>query len=301
MISSNDTCKLCPGVPYIQPTQVNPPLSHRNIDETRTKNESVDYTSRSAAGWNSSNSMSQDIFDFGLTLLQCAIGDLTFVDPNFCFTPENVKVAVDSITAKKNYKTSCCVFHSEDLIRKSLGLINSSNGSFRKKILTNNFSIKSPNPQISTSKSSSGATHPSCSFLSLLNLGGRFSESFIDFLCCCLKIDPTQRPDASVLMNHEFLSSSHKCNGPLLDLPDLIRLEQGANQLRTPIAKKHLDKFMEALNVVFLNREVKQKLDAIIERAQKRTDDKRIQDLARELGVPANNLFERLKECLGQN
>jgi serine/threonine protein kinase len=245
--------------------------------------------------------MAQDIFDFGLTLLQCAIGDLTFVDPSFTFTPENVKVAVDSITAKKNYKTSCCIFHSEELIRKSLGLINSSNGSFRKKILTNNFSIKSPNPQVNSFKSSSGATHPSCSFLSLLNLGGRFSDSFIDFLCCCLKIDPAQRADASVLLNHEFLSSNHKCQGPILALPDLIRLEHGSTQLRTPIAKKHLDKFMEALNVVFLNREVKQQLDAIVERAEKRTEDKRVQDLANELGVSANNLFERLKECLGQN
>lgn len=228
-------------------------------------------------------------------------------DTHATLTPENIKLALESITAKKHYKTSCCILHNEDVIKKALGFISSSasgsnSNSFKKKVLTNNFSIKSPRP---LSSKQSYYQNNECTMLHMLTLGDRFSESFIDFLCCCLRLDPSQRSDARELLNHEFLSESHHNFGPLLSLSELLRLEAKDTTYKAyadGLGHKHLDKFVEALKVVFLNKEVKQKFDLIqFRNGRTAIEEKRLIELSKELDVSPSTLSRKLKNCLNDD
>lgn len=242
---------------------------------------------------------SQDIFDLGFMLLQCALGDLTLYDSSNLLSLKNVKTALDHPALKRAIKKDvCCFLHNEELMREILRLLPEMSPP---KILQNNSHVKEDSKE---SYSSSAPSH--VSLLELLTLGNRFSKSFLDFLCCCLKLDSTKRPNIHHLLSHEFLNSTSS-QGPLVNLSELLKMEmKDTNWLEGEcaegMAEKHLDKFIEALRLAFLDQNMRIKFDSIVHLHRKtETTEKKIADLAHELGLSPTKLSERLSDKLNES
>jgi hypothetical protein len=222
------------------------------------------------------------------------------MDLNGSLTPENIKLALDSMMVKKNRGSACCLLHSEGIIKKALGFItNSANNFLRKSVLKNNFSVKHNTMR----ESVQNRLHNTISIFDLLTTCHRFSDSFIDFLCSCLKLDPSQRPDPKALLNHEFLSDNHHSLGPLVTLNDIVKIQDVdvnvITEYTAQMSNAQVDKFCEALHVVFLNKEVRQKFDMISSRNPiKNAEDRKIVEVANEIDVPPHLLWEKLVQTV---
>ena len=246
-------------------------------------------------------SLAQDIFDFGFTLLQCAVGDFSMYDLTGQITLENLKIMLNSKALKKYAQNSCCLLHSEEFVRRIIGSINTPNDSatLKKKIMTNSFMVRSPrNGDKKARESIQMSSH--IPLIEVLTAGNRFSEDFVDFLCNCLKLDEHQRMGATDLLNHNFLGENHICKGPVVSVKEFMRLRSKENDIikvgAEKISSEHLEKFSEALGVVFLNRDVKEKCEGLLNKeVTSKFDDKKIVDLADELEVSPRRLWNRLK------
>ena len=102
-------------------TSVGGMSSHRALKEDnlgpgiqRVQNENIDYIDEMITQSN----FSQDIFDYGFMLLQCAIGDFSFYDSSNLLTLENVKLAIKRLHAQRRSSRTCCLIHSEGIVRK---------------------------------------------------------------------------------------------------------------------------------------------------------------------------------------
>ena len=249
-------------------------------------------------------SQAQDIFDFGYVLLQCALGDFSMSDPTGILTLENLKGLLDSRALKKHSQNACCLLHSEELVRKLLSSANNSynNTTVKKKIITNSFLLRSPR---ATDIKNPSQSAPSLyiPLLEVLTTGNRFSEEFEDFLCCCLKLEESKRIKARDLLNHSFLSEDHNCKGPNISLKEFLKIvvkeNESSKHVVTNFTQNHLEKFTEALSVVFLNKNVQDKFERMIKKDPfQKVDDKKIQDLANELEVEPNKLWEHVKTIM---
>ena len=244
---------------------------------------------------------SQDIFDLGFMLLQCAIGDLSLYDTSNLLNLKNVKTVVESSTFKNSLKRdACCLLHNESIVRHAMKFTPGIN-------LPSNKS-KSSSDSLSTkgnSKSSSlNDAHYQMPLMEILNFGNRFSESFLDFLCKCLRFDHIQRLDTQILLNHEFLSDGYQCYGPKITVHDLMKMENKSEESVNHkdidgIARKHLEKFIEALRIVLLDKNMRSKFESIVQLNLKtEITQKRIIELAYELGLPTQKVHDKLIECL---
>ena len=244
---------------------------------------------------------SQDIFDLGFMLLQCAIGDLSLYDTSNLLTLKNIRTVIENPAFKKSLKKdACCLLHNEGIVRNAMKFTPGIN-------LPSNKS-KSSSDSLSTkanSKSSSlNDAHYQMSLMEILNFGNRFSKGFLDFLCNCLRFDHVHRLDTQILLSHEFLSDGYQCHGPKITVHDLMRIENKSEESVNHkdidgIARKHLEKFIEALKTVLLDKNMKTKFESIVQLNLKtETTQKRIMELAYELGLPTQKVHDKLIECL---
>ena len=247
----------------------------------------------------------QDIFDFGFTILTCMLSPLDLCDSNNFLTIENLHELIEIIPLKKMFaKDICCVLHSEEQLRKiSANMkINQQNiNLMESKIpLTNNFNFSNPIESLKTIKSCT-SSYETKSILTILREQNRYSESCLDFLCSCLKIDPEQRITTNVLLSHEFLSDNHQSLGPNVSLAELMRLDDsplnlGSKQLNQSMREKQTDKLIGALKVVFMNKEVRNKFESMLNSSPNNIiDQKKLLSLGAELDIPSWMIWERLQ------
>ena len=227
-------------------------------------------------------------------LLQCAIGDSGLFDNSDIFTLKNIKTVIENPGFKKALKkNSCCLLHHEEIVREAIGFMPGVASKSKA-----NLHIKG----IQFSNVLSSSTQ--LSLLELLTQNGRFSKNFIDFLCLCLRFEHTQRLDTQSILTHEFLSENHRCNGPLVSLSELFKTEiKDAASLGVKyaegMAENHLDKFIEALKIVLLDKGIQLKFEAIVHLNRKtETTERRITDLAHEFGLTTTKLYDKLAMAL---
>ena len=250
----------------------------------------------------------QDIFDFGFTILTCMLSPLDLYDNNIShfLTIDTLHELIEIMPSKKILaKDICCVLHSEEQLRKIAANISTNQqniSSIASRVpMTNNFSCSSPIETSKTLKRSYNFSYETKSILTLLKEQNRYSDSCLDFLCSCLKIDPEQRITANVLLSHEFLSDNHQSLGPNVSLAELMRLDNGSlhrdnKQLDQSMIDKQGDKFIEALKVVFMNKEVRSKFESMLNSSQTNTiDQRRLLNLEAELDIPSWKIWERLQ------
>ena len=241
--------------------------------------------------------LAQDIFDFGFILLQCALGDLSTYDLNNFITLENLKSVLSSLASQKKTDV-CCLLHDEDLVRKIISI----NGFHMTNQKKSEESYGRKRMQLLDDLNLNQSFYPDAPYLSLyevLSSSNRFSEAFLNFLCGCLKLDSEQRLKTETLLDHEFLNEYHEPCGPQISFQEVLRLTQksGTGKSHENEQEKEVNKIGEALRMVFLNRHVKDKFDMMVSRSNKgELDDKRVMDLAGELGVSAKKLKKKLTE-----
>ena len=247
--------------------------SHRSLKDDnleagiqRVQNEHIGYIEEMITQSN----FSQDIFDYGFMLLQCAIGDFSIYDSSNLLALENVKLAIKRLHVQRRSSRACCLIHSEAIVRKTVELLKHKNHSQAKSNEPEDFYVP---------------------LVEVLEQRDRFSKNFEEFLCACLKIDSSQRFDIKDLAIHDFLLDSHISQGPLLSMKELMNIEATEAYFKKEeginLSEKHLNKLSEALKVAFLNRNIKDKFKKRIQNVQNRKNDEiRMNDLANELSVP---------------
>jgi len=253
---------------------------------------------------------SSDIFDLGHLLLTCALGNLEFFDPSGFYSLENLKSLKDLVPSyRRHTKNFCCVLHNEEELRRwfcELSPTRKLRETGQKAPLTNNFALKSPKNQDSNSSSSKRTPSP-VSLLDLLRRNNRFSDSFIDFLCNCLQIESNSKPSTKSLLDHEFLSETHTSHGPILSLSELLSTSRKhqENKQSNSINEEQLTRVTDAMKIVLMNREIKEKLakyshNELYENKASREYQK-LTTLATELGVPLSSLIDKFRNDLFVN
>jgi len=233
---------------------------------------------------------SQDMFDLGFLLLQCALGDFNLYDPSAIFTLKNIKTVIENPGFKRSLKkNACCLLHYEAAVREAIGFMPG---------------VQAPGLKGKVPLKEKNSTFSYIPLLELLQSGNHFSEGFTDFLCTCLRFDYTQRLDTQVLLAHDFLRENYRLQGPSVSINELMKIEIkdfetfDANPVQG-LAENHLDKFIEGLKIVLLDKSIKLKFEAIVHLNYKtETTEKRIAELAEELGLPTLRLYDSLVKAL---
>lgn len=213
--------------------KLGPKLSH-NFDSTKnhfnhwrsllTKLKPIKNVTQNNAS--NLNDLNDGLFEIGLILLYCAIGEMelfdlnggsgdlkkhfedketTFLksDTNFFLNDRKKELKNEEIEFDSEIiGSSCCFLHllwdcCED---KKLG-------DYLKKRHSSNFF-----------KNFSRKT----ALLMKKIINQRFSKEFVDFLCCCLKFNQKNRPNIDSLLKHEFFSFKKKKDD--IDIKDLIKI-----------------------------------------------------------------------------
>ena len=233
---------------------------------------------------------SQDIFDIGLILLQCALGGFEVYDVNNFYATESIKQVLDKVKSSKMTHRYCCLLHNEEILREMCTTPSISVSTFntKKQPLTNNFSIKSPRTILSIE-----TVKVNASLYQIFQQQGRYSESFIDLLCLCLKIGPTERSDAKALLNHEFFSKNHVSLGPKILMSEIMnvynsnfscKMEDQRNKNANNFLNVQVDRFLEGLKMVFMSGDVRENFDQMLMKTGvKEINNRKIIDLATEL------------------
>lgn len=254
-----------------------------------------DEDSQSSSSFSHQKDLAQDIFDFGFLLLQCALGDLSTYDLNNLITLENVRNVISSLSSQKKTDV-CCLLHDEDLVRK---LISINAPHMTNKKVEESYGRK--RIQLLEDLNLNQSFYPDAPYLSLYEVlsTNKFSEAFLNFLCSCLKLDAEQRCSAENLLEHEFLNEYHETCGPQVSFQEVLKLVKSSNSGNgmENEKEKEMNKIGEALRMVFLNRQVKDKFDFMVSRSSKgELDEKRVSELAGELGVSARKLKRKLTD-----
>lgn len=246
-----------------------------------------------------SNHYYGDIFDLGYLLLTCALGNLELFDPSGFYSLENFKDLTRS-SQRSRLKNTCCILHCEEELRKSHYEFSPTirlRESGQKAPLLNNYQVKTPRSQRSSNGlNNSKATYP-FTLLELLRRHNRFSEAFLDFLCCCLQINSTARRDIRTLLEHEFVSTTHTSLGPFLSLNELLSSERKFQDNHEN--EEHVVQVFEAIKIVLLNSDGKERFTAItnpnVLNNRNSREYRKISDLAYELGVSIESLINRFR------
>ena len=242
----------------------------------------------------SSPAFAQDTFDFGLVILQCAVGgDLSIYDPPNTLTWSNIKTVVTGPTFQKNESYACCLIHSEIMVRKAI----------MKNLEGTDQKLKHNKNGKRETKEEPEKNEPYLSLREILKMKNRFSDAFESFLCSCLKLNANKRTDLKSLATHKFMTADNIHKGPLLSINELLQVEKAEslnhNQQENShnMYRKHLEKLDEALRVAFLNKAVKEKFDLALFKGQESLNHKRLRDLAEEIGAPEHQLEKMIKDC----
>ena len=264
------------------------------------------YTPKAINSNNSNQSTRQfanDIFDLGFLLLTCAVGNLKFYDNTGFFNLEKLKNTVELfVNIRGQTRDFCCLLHCEAELRKFHSEISPTTrlgDPITQPPLQNN---------LISSKNQDGAStlHKkdtmSFSLLELLQTNNRHSEEFIDFLCNCLQLRSSNRPDAKSLANHKFLSEKSLSTGPLMSIPELVATSKRLSDSQSNEESSHerLVRVFEAIKLVLLNRDARGKMlkftnEKRFENPQSR-EYRKLQDLAAEFGVPVNKIKSKLRD-----
>ena len=255
---------------------------------------------------NSKLQFTSDIFDLGYLLLTCALGDLNLYDYTGFLDLNKLKSVIELFnkSTHKQARDACCILHSEQELRKFHSETLSTTrlkDAGSKSPLQNNFQLKSPKDQDNLSTYQQKASIP-FTLLELLESKGRYSADFIDLLCKCLQLQSTNRPAAKILIAHKFFSSDHISVGPIADLSELINVSRKGKeaQLDERSADDQLNRVFEAMKIVLLNREAREKMSNLIN--GKNHDDiqsreyRKLKDLAAEFGVPISKVLNKFKD-----
>lgn len=252
--------------------------------------------------------MSTDIFDLGYMLLTCALGSLEFYDLTSFYSLENIKQVLELLpSAKKCSKTWCCLLHSEVDLRKFCSSLETTSRfkESNKKLVANNYGLNSQGIRDSHTVKKS---YYHFTLLELLQSQNRFSESFIDFLCACLKIESTQRPTTNNLLTHEFFSESHKSQGTPITFSELISVNKKRVEYSPKLRARQIttdnhtqfDRVCEAIKIVLMNCDVRDKVNRIAVRKEYEKegtrDHKKLLDLANELDISLDVVIERFRQ-----
>lgn len=275
----------------------------RHAGELRSCSPKVSQQSARLVSKKLPQQFAADIFDFGYLLLTCALGSLEFYDSTGFLNPENLKQVIELyLNNRRPGRNDCCLLHNEADLRKFYSGLNSTTklrNTERKSPLKNNFQLKSPTADENNSLSNKKVQAP-FSLLELLQKNNRCSDSFIDFLCNCLRLQG--RPEARSLINHVFLSTEHVSSGPLMKLSELIATNQRDTEPQTSekLNEEHLDRVCEAIKIVLMNGDAHEKMrkfarEKLYENPQTR-EHRKLQDLANELGVPIKKVLEKFQQ-----
>lgn len=209
-------------------------------------------------------------------------------------TLENIKQALQKLSHKKK-SDACCLIHSEEFIRRAL----TPNGPRRSHKNGRRYKVAE---EIDSSFSSDT---PYMSLSDILISMNRFSEGFMSFLCSCLQLNGERRPKAEDLLHNRFLSELHRTKGPQVSFKEFIGLDhkEVGDVLKTIQNEddKGFRRLGEALRVVFLNRNVKEKFDQMLTKTGKNElEGQKISELASELGMSIRRLKKKLNDCLNE-
>lgn len=185
------------------------------------------------------------------------------------------------------------------MIKKALGFqADNQVASGGVKLLKNNFSLD-PNSEFSDNNKFSSSPLK-MSIIDMLTLGNRYSDTFIDFLCQCLKFDPSARISAQDLLEHEFFSDNHICKGPLLSLDEILKMNSGLSAASSfksnveSLGTDHLERFLEALEVVFFNKNTRKKFENMFFNGKSEDFEKKVLELASEFDITTHKLREKI-------
>lgn len=238
-------------------------------------------------------------------LLTCALGNLEFYDSTGFYSLDNLKYVIDLLPNHRRYgRNHCCVLHSEEELRRfhtGLSSTTKLRDSGRKAPMTNNFQLKSPRSHDSNSLQNKRAAAP-FTLLELLQEGGRFSESFLDFMCNCLRFDPAARLEGRSLLDHEFLSDSHVSVGPLMNLMELMHTnkkdqEADAGEI---LKEQHLNRVCEAIKIVLINQDARDKITRLATNKEYENpysrEHRKLKELASEIGISMKKVMAKFRE-----
>ena len=254
---------------------------------------------------NSKQPFSSDSFDLGYLLLTCALGNLDFFDVSGFYSLENLKTLIDIASSQRQKaRNCCCLLHSEGELRRihaEVSYTKQLRESDKKAPETDNFPLKTSRTHDSNYSSNKKSFIP-FTLLELLQNNQRFSQSFIDFLCLCLRIDPNFRFGPKALLDHEFAAQSHAPSGPLVHLAELMsnHMMQPDLSLNNKLNEEHLNRVCEAIKIVLYNRDASEKIMRFAsEKVYENTNSReylKLSELAVELGVPVQKVIKKFRE-----
>ena len=219
----------------------------------------------------------QDIFDFGLLLLQSVIGESDFL--NFTEFKRKLDIFIEDYNKRpKENRKFCCVLHDEQMV--------------------NSVDFQPFDVDVEIRKADKLTSVVSS--LQDIILTKNFSKYFIELLCNCLKFDPNSRLSASSLLKLRFFHDQ-KTLGPLTSLSDLIKISHQLNVLPDKYqaaSEKQLEKLCNALSVLLSQSDLSSKQDKenkkdhLLERLT--IDSLIVEDLAFDLGLQPVKVWQHL-------
>lgn len=230
-------------------------------------------------------SRAQDIYNFGFLLLLSAVGGLEFFESSDLV--EKLKIFLEEYVKKgeEARHKHCCIIHDEEIIASMK--VNTEHKAFSNK---------------GTLSADMGLKH-----ISIINFlqANKISREFVDFLCACLRFEPTQRASLRDLKAHPFITGTRELHGPNVSLNELIKISTlwTKNFILPPeyqvASEKQLDRVCEALSVVLPNSDRIGSNDAEMREYYKlESMDSRstvIQALAEDLGLPPEKVWKRIE------
>ncbi len=217
----------------------------------------------------------QDIFDFGLLMLRCAVGEPDIIGMSEFLN--KLKIFLAKYYRKPEEQSNyCCVIHNEEDI-----------SSFD-----------------SSGKNNKKNDHAQVTIKDLLVYSG-VSPDFLDFLCCCLKFNPSQRWTADSLLRSKFVTKLDTI-GPQTTLKDIIKVSNPSTKDALPTeyqaaSEKRLEKVCDALSLLWsqCNSTPDQKEKKDRKRLEQlEQDGPSIQELALDLGLSVEKVQKNLKRLV---
>lgn len=211
-----------------------------------------------------------DIFDFGVLLLLCAVGkDIPILNKEF---EQEEVLRGNRLAQQKSPKVNeprCCLLHM---------------------ILDNHHS--QPNIYLN---------ELSCDYVQAILLRGQqFSAKFISFLCRCLKLREKDRSSPLELLQSDYLKSADEFSGPNIALVELLNICN--NQLSLSQAQEQLDRMCSKLGIVV------PECSALFTTPQGRASLHKLQNLseadtcilslAKHFGLPRHTILSKIRAAI---
>ena len=125
----------------------------------------------------------------------------------------------------------------------------------------------------------------------------RYSDEFLDFLCCCLRFSEESRPSLNELQNHPWMNSKSIPKSAVVSLKELIQISNQWRQI-VPVecqgpAEKQLERICEAMIAVLpCCSNFEETIDTLL------TNKESVRELALDLGLELDKVWNKLKEVI---